>query len=573
MVIGRELGADLVLAWPQVSARHAWLGPVSNGAYLLRDLGSTNGTWVNGRQVDQATVTTVDEVRLGSVVLDWSAVLERLAEGPDRAASGFPALIGETSTLRSETSLAVLRRSTAREMLSTPSSALAHYELLGPIGEGGMGSVARALDLRFHRTVAVKVLHRHFARDPDVVARFAAEARIQAALLHPAITRVYELVVEADILAMVMELVEGDSLEQLLESRGRLSPRETTEIFRQVLLGLDYAHSQGVVHRDVKPSNILLLAHERSWSAKLVDFGIAKVLGVEKSRTAAGAKMGTLAYMAPEQIRSPRDVCASADIYAAGAAMFEALAGRIPFDADSEYDLIRQVLDSPVPSLRAVAPGTPDHIARAVARALEKDPAHRFPTASSFAAALSGAREVLLPAVSGGPLLEVAARLPGASIELASEDIDRELLERIEARDATGVREALARGANPEACDAVGTRALVLAARRLNGTGDSGTIFALLREAGARMSPRVRISRWNQAPLWVAWLGSVAVGVRLMVEYREVALAPEAAARNTVGLLLLVCGVAVALRLAVVGMARAASDDQEQQPDSAAPSP
>jgi len=172
-------------------------------------------------------------------------------------------------------------------------SSLAHYELAEELGEGGMATVYRARDLRFGRTVAVKLLHAQFGRDPEIASRFAAEAEIQARLLHPNIVTVYELVVEGETLAMVMEHVPGLALDRWIERRGAMPPALAVEVLQQVLAGVAHAHRLGIVHRDLKPSNVLVREEGGRLLAKVMDFGVAKILGEAKRRTAADAKMGT----------------------------------------------------------------------------------------------------------------------------------------------------------------------------------------------------------------------------------------------------------------------------------------
>jgi tRNA A-37 threonylcarbamoyl transferase component Bud32 len=264
------------------------------------------------------------------------------------------------------------------------------YELRDLIGEGGMGAVYRGRDPRFDRPVAIKVLHPHFQRNPDIVARFKAEAVIQAKLNHPNIVSVLDFVADDQHLAIVMEFVEGIPLDRMIEQgNGPLDPDLVVDLFGQALSGIGFAHSKGLVHRDLKPSNILVQTFDDGdLLAKIADFGVAKILGTEKLRTATTAKMGTLAYMSPEHLRSPKCVDARSDLYSLGVTLFEALTGRVPLDADTEYELMRQIVETPVPPARSLNASLPPAFDAILARATAKDPAERYQSAAAFRDAL-----------------------------------------------------------------------------------------------------------------------------------------------------------------------------------------
>ena len=270
---------------------------------------------------------------------------------------------------------------------------LGSYEVLEIIGDGGMGTVYKGRDRRFDRPVAVKVLHPHFLRDAELVARFKTEAVVQAKLNHPNIVTVYDFIADDSALAIVMELVEGHSLDKLIEGvRVPMPAERALALMSQILSAMAYAHEQGLVHRDIKPSNIVVKNLRGQEIAKVMDFGIAKILGSEKMRTATGAKMGTLAYMSPEHIRSPKSVDARSDVYSLGVTLYEMLSGEVPYRAESEYDLIRRIVEESPANLSARVAGLDPRIASVVARAVEKDPRERFPTCDAFARALDDSR-------------------------------------------------------------------------------------------------------------------------------------------------------------------------------------
>jgi serine/threonine-protein kinase len=284
------------------------------------------------------------------------------------------------------------------------------YEVLGLIGDGGMGTVYRARDPRFDRQVAIKVLHAHFRRDPGIVDRFKSEAVIEAKLNHPHIVTVLDFIADKTTLAMVMEYVEGQPLSAVIEAaRGSLAVERTVCIMDQVLSVMAYAHERGLVHRDLKPSNVLLQRLGSQEYAKVMDFGIAKILSSEKLQTATGAKMGTLAYMSPEHVRSPKRVDARSDIYSPGVVLYEMLTGCLPFDAESEYELMQQIVTRPARLVSELAPAVGPGLSAAVARSLAKDPSQRFRTCEEMRLALGGrGRTPEAPAVS------IAVAAPGA---------------------------------------------------------------------------------------------------------------------------------------------------------------
>ena len=291
------------------------------------------------------------------------------------------------------------------------------YEVVGLLGDGGMGRVYRARDPRFDRMVAVKVLQPHLASSPELARRFTAEAVIQAKLRHPNIVAVHDFVADGETLAIVMEFIDGRSLEKVIsDAGGPLTPERCVALMSQVLSAMAYAHEQGLVHRDVKPSNIVVETIRGEEHAKVVDFGIAKILGDDKLRTATGAKMGTLAYMSPEQVKSPKNVDARSDIYSLGVVLYEMLTGRTPFDADSEYELMDRIVreEPPVPS--RVIQGSPPSFDAVVRRAMAKRPEDRYSDCEGFRKDLQRATEGLVAV----PDRVVSARSPAIAFPLVS---------------------------------------------------------------------------------------------------------------------------------------------------------
>lgn len=260
------------------------------------------------------------------------------------------------------------------------------YRLMEQLGQGAVAQVYRGL-APDGLQVAIKLLHPSLTGDEGFVARFSREAEAAASLDHPHIVHVLDHGVEGEQHYLVMELVDGPTLQAVLRDRTQpLAPAEAVALIARLAEALDYAHRQGVIHRDVKPSNILLRGG-RLDDPVLGDFGVARMVDATVA-TQAGALLGTPAYMAPEQGEGrPGDE--RSDVYALGVILYELLTGRPPFQADSPYALILRHIHTPPPPPRSLRSDLPPALEAVVLRALEKDPAARYPTAAAFAAALT----------------------------------------------------------------------------------------------------------------------------------------------------------------------------------------
>jgi len=268
------------------------------------------------------------------------------------------------------------------------------YRIVRLIGEGGMGAVYEGENTRIHRRVAIKVLHPSVSEMPDVVARFEREAQAAGRIGSEHIVEVLDLGnLRSGARYMVMEFMDGDSLSARIRQRGSMLPSDLYPVARQLLEALSAAHGAGIVHRDLKPDNVFLLRSRRGQPdfVKLLDFGISKFSGSGPgalSMTRTGVVMGTPYYMAPEQAKGARDIDHRVDVYAAGVILYEALAGRVPFLADTFNELLfKIVLEKPEP-LAAVAPHVDAMLAGIVERAMARDPNDRFQTAEQLRDAL-----------------------------------------------------------------------------------------------------------------------------------------------------------------------------------------
>jgi tRNA A-37 threonylcarbamoyl transferase component Bud32 len=293
---------------------------------------------------------------------------------------------------------------------------LGKYRLIEKVGQGGMAQVYKAYQADLDRYVAVKVLHPHLIGDADFAARFRREARAIAALEHPHIVRVYDFDADRGVAFLVMERLEGQSLKTVLRELGcgeRMMPLVEIECIVGALAdALDHAHRQGLVHRDVKPSNVIITAGGRP---VLTDFGIARMLEGSTAITESGGTLGTPAYMSPEQCKGETGDARS-DIYALGVLLYQLCTGRVPYDADTPYAVILKHISSPLPSPRSQRPDLPEPVERVILKAMAKEPGDRYQTAGEMGRALEAAVGGVAPAPSPRDASRppVLAKLSGA---------------------------------------------------------------------------------------------------------------------------------------------------------------
>jgi serine/threonine-protein kinase len=261
-----------------------------------------------------------------------------------------------------------------------------NYEIVERLGEGGMGTVWRAVDVMLERSVAIKAIRADLAAEPQIVERFRSEAKILARVHHPAIATIYSFFRDGGELYLAMEFVRGRSLARVLVEEGALAWPRAVALTVGALEGIEQVHRTGIIHRDLKPDNLMLT---EAGDIKVMDFGIARVANTHHL-TRTGFMVGTLRYMSPEQLRG-ESVDHRADLYSLGVCLYEMLTGRVPFPGGSEYEAIRALVEDPPVPPGTIVPGIPAWLDRVVLTALAKTPEERFPSAAAMAESLGEA--------------------------------------------------------------------------------------------------------------------------------------------------------------------------------------
>ncbi|HEY6891895.1 MAG TPA: serine/threonine-protein kinase [Solirubrobacter sp.] len=336
-------------------------------------------------------------------------------------------------------------------------SVIAGYRIDSRIGRGGMGVVYRAHHLSLEREAALKIIAPDLAESSGFRERFSREARVAAALTHPNIVTVYDAGEVDGTLYLAMQFIEGSDLARMLATDGRLKPYRAIDVCRQIGDALDAAHERGLIHRDVKPANVLIEGR----NAYLTDFGLTKRLGGTQV-TMAGDVVGTIHYVAPEQIEG-REVTARSDVYSLGCVLFHCLTGRMPYERDTDVAVIYAHLSEPPPRPSRVRPELPDAFDDVIARALDKNPDRHFQTCAELMAAAKAVVE------SAGPLSETLpprrASTTGAPLEevrdarrsrvlLAGVDASTRAIAHVALGGRVDMREAASAGALDAARDA-----------------------------------------------------------------------------------------------------------------------
>jgi tRNA A-37 threonylcarbamoyl transferase component Bud32 len=319
---------------------------------------------------------------------------------------------------------------TLGQLLST--ATLGEYDIYGELGRGGMAAVYLGLDLALNRKVAIKTMLPEIMQREGMVQRFKREAQTAAALSHPHVIQIYTVKETKQLVYFVMKFIEGRSLESVILEKGKLPLEMAQVLLSQVASALAYAHRKGVVHRDVKPANIMI--DEDGW-AIVTDFGIAKVQEAQ-NLTATGTAIGTPHYMSPEQFHN-KAVTGQSDQYSLGVVAYEMLLGKKPFDGATYAEIITQHLFEPVPDVRKLRPEVPDHVAAAIQRMLAKDPAERFVDLDAAAVALGTpqkaegdvVRTQMISLAKNGPQKKVRMSVPMSPIPVAKKTAAATVLE------------------------------------------------------------------------------------------------------------------------------------------------
>jgi serine/threonine protein kinase len=307
------------------------------------------------------------------------------------------------------------------------------YDLMEKIGVGGLCEVYRGRQQATGQLVAIKVLSGQLARNEVLLKRFDLEFRAASKLDHPNIVRALDFSRDHPTPFLVLELVEGESLGAMLEREGRLPEKEATRIIVEVCKGLQYAHQHGVIHRDIKPDNILLTP---AGEVKITDLGLVKERELDLDLTRTGRGLGTPHFMAPEQFRNAKTADARADIYSLGATLYAMVTGTLPFGNSSPLEAWMRKIDTQVPAPRSLLPTLSERINRVICRALEADPNRRPPSCAHFVRELTGQR-----------LLGASDASPGENLPLVSSDSEEPYL--LAQRGALRLGSALALEAPP----------------------------------------------------------------------------------------------------------------------------
>ena len=406
-LIGRSPDAHLYLPEDRYFSRHHCLLEMNPPHSFLRDLGSTNGTFLNGHRVKDAYLNNGDRIQCGETILVVEVTttdVTNLSETTqDSGVPKRPVLVmvecqncgrrEQAQASAPDEHLTFLCEDCRIELKRSP-QAIPGYDTVKLLGRGGMGCVMLAREQRTGRAVAIKTLLPEFAVSDKAMRRFMREIDVAAALKHKNIVEFLDRGTHNGVVYLVTEFVDGADASKLAEERGgRLSYEDGISIISQALDALSFAHAQGYIHRDFKDQNILVAGQSPNLLAKLTDFGLAKsfthsgMSGV----TMAGEMAGTLAYMPPEQLRNFRDVKPQSDIYAVGMTAYSLLTGSLALDLSknsSVNDTIRAIFEQPAVPLQQRAPQIPRPVCEIIDRALAKDPAQRWQTAGAMHNAL-----------------------------------------------------------------------------------------------------------------------------------------------------------------------------------------
>ncbi len=405
-LIGRTADSHLYLPEDRFFSRHHCLLEITPPHCRLRDLGSTNGTYVNGLRVAEADLKSGDRIQGGETVL-LVEVGEAVqpSNAPEEEAEEYKSTIVSVACLNcgrceeAQASAADERMSflceDCRIELKNAPQPIPGYDMVRVLGRGGMGCVMLGRDQKTGATVAIKTLLPEFAVTDKAMRRFMREIDVASALKHANIVDFIDRGTHNGVVYLVTEYINGSDAAKLADARGgHLPTPEALDIISQVLDALSYAHSLGYIHRDIKDQNILVSGTWPNATAKLTDFGLAKSFTQSgmSGVTMAGEMAGTLAYMPPEQLKNFRDVKPQSDIYAVGMTAYSLLTNELALNISrksSMAETIKAIFEQPIVPLRQRAPHLPLQVCEIIERALMKDPTQRWQSAAAMRNALA----------------------------------------------------------------------------------------------------------------------------------------------------------------------------------------
>jgi eukaryotic-like serine/threonine-protein kinase len=404
-LIGRSESAQFCLPEDRYFSRHHCLLEIAPPQCFLRDLGSLNGTFVNGQRTDSVYLKSGDRIQGGETVIevevstDVPSVVNHLQTTPSIVTIQCLncGLIASAEASRPDAKMSYLCEDCREKLLQNPQP-IPGFQMIRILGQGGMGSVMLARSVKDGRAVAIKTLLPEVAVSEQSLKRFMREIEVAASLQHPHIVSYIEHGTYNGMVYLVSEYVAGMDASKLAKHRGgKLHYLEVTKIIEQTLSALDFAHKLGFVHRDIKEQNILVDGNYPNYNSKLTDFGLAKsfkqtgMSGV----TMVGDVAGTIAYMPPEQIRDFKDVQPPSDIYAMGMTAYTLLTGRHALDISPKAGIaetVKAIFEKPIVPLVIHSTEIPMQLNSVIERAIAKEPAQRWATAGEM-------REALLRAV------------------------------------------------------------------------------------------------------------------------------------------------------------------------------
>ncbi|MEO6051018.1 MAG: FHA domain-containing serine/threonine-protein kinase [Pyrinomonadaceae bacterium] len=400
-MVGRSEDAQFRLPHDRYFSRHHCILEIAPPQAFLRDLGSTNGTYVNGMRVETAYLRSGDRIQGGETILEVevSTGLEEFVKSPTNLGDTQPSIVTVTCLNCSVPASVEAANPSAelsficddcRENLKKNPQPIPHYQMIRMIGQGGMGSVMLARSDTDGRAVAIKTLLPEVAVSEQSLKRFMREIEVASSLKHPNIVTYIEHGTHSGLVYLVTEFVAGMDASRLAKHRGgNLDYREMVMVIEQTLAALDFAHSRGFVHRDIKEQNILVHGEFPNSTAKLTDFGLSKsfketgMSGV----TMVGDVAGTIAYMPPEQVRDFKDVKPPSDIYAVGMTAYSLLTGANALDISPKAGIaetVKAIFEKPIIPIKDRIPDIPHHVAAVIETALAKQVENRWRTAGAM---------------------------------------------------------------------------------------------------------------------------------------------------------------------------------------------